>query len=487
MTDLVIDTKNAETLKGSLDGILALVKDTRKDLTGLRGAVDEKLADASKEAKQFGSKFGDTEAKIAELAQKMADSVGLVAKAEGSVTKINEQIAKHHEAIEKLHAEAQAWKSAQKPDEATLQERKAAKEFFELIAAEKNAASVKSVQVSDDGFESYKAHKAALDKIMRMETSVREEMVYGHLSDAEKKSISTFTHGNRYWLSSELSDRIIACYQLDTDLTGLVSQISTSRGTIEFPVDSYVQSYAKFKCEIDPTPQAALQEPTPGTLAISVHEQYAKECISNTMIEDAIFPVEMWLTQKIGAQFVRGLNNAILNGSGNGMPDGILRAVNHLTMTSGKASGTVSGTFGWQDLQMMAVKLEPRFKQNAVWMFSTNALASLMTMTDGFGRPIFSAAVLNSEGMPLLMGHPLVQVVQLADTLATPPAQGFVPGTTPIFLGDWKQHYVLVVRRGFTALRNPYENPAVGVTWHFSQRVGGGVLCKNAAIGLNIV
>lgn len=488
MTDLTIDTKNAEALKTSLTDLLNFGKDTRKSLTDLRTALDEKLAQEQAERKTLTGTLGDTKSKIDELSTKMADALGAVANTETQIKTVSEQIAKHHEVIEQLHAEAKKAKIDVETVKAQKELTEAARSFQHVLLSEKGSVDpLKEITVTADDVTAYLAYKAAMTKAFRLATSVGNEMVGQFLSDAEKKSISTFTHGNRYWLSTELSNRIIACYQKDTDLTGMVSQTGISRGTLEMMIDTYVTPNAMFKCELDCLPKPAPQEPVPGTLTLTAHEMFASECISHTMIEDAVFDVEGWLAMKIAGQFVRGLNNSILTGTGNMMPDGIMRPKNHLTMRSGNADNTPSGTFTWQDLQLMAIKLEPRFQGGAVWWMSTNALASTMTMTDGFGRPIFSAAVLNSEGLPMLMGHPVVQVVQLTGTLATPPAKGFVAGTKPIMLGDWKQHYMMVVRRGFTALRNPYKNSSCGVTWEFSQRVGGGVMCSNAAMALEIV
>lgn len=488
MTDLTIKTDNAEALKKSLTDLLDFGKDTRKSLTDLRAALDEKLAQEAAERKTLAGTLGDTSGKISELSTKMADALGSLSNTETQIKSVSDQLAKHHEVIEQLHAEAKKAKVDVETIKAQKELTEAARTIKHVLLSEKGTVDpLKEVEVTPDDVQAYMAYKSAMTKAFRLATSVGNEMVGQYLTDAEKKAISTFTHGNRYWLSSELSNQIIACYQKDTDLTGMVSQTAISRGTLEMMIDTYVTPNAMFKCEIDCLPKPAPQEPVPGTLTLTAHEMFASETISHTMIEDAVFDVEGWLAMKIAGQFVRGLNNSILSGTGSGMPDGILRPKNHLTMRSGNADNTPSGTFTWQDLQLMAIKLEPRFQAGSVWWVSTNALASIMTMTDGFGRPIFSAAVLNSEGLPMLMGHPVVQVVQMGGALATPPAKGFVPGSKPLMLGDWKQHYMMVVRRGFTALRNPYKLSQCGVVWEFSQRVGGGVMCSNAAMALEIV
>jgi len=494
VTDLSkIDVSNAEKLSGTLQAIADAVIESRKsakearDLaTDLRKALDEKTASASHEVKQFGTEFGDTKAKIVEISTKMADAVGKISHAEQAIAKYDGEFKSIKDTIEALNLAIQKRGSADDETEKNrLAETKALRTLFDVKASESGIKFDRDV--TDDDLANYREHKSAWGKMLRLPTTIDQSLVSQHLTPLEQKAVSTFSHGNRFWLPTELADIIIACYKMDTDLTGMVGQMMISRGSIDFMTDNYVSNQAKFKCEIDNSAQQKSDTQLPGSLNIAAHEQFAHECVTHTMIEDAAIDIQSWVAMRAGQQFVRGLNDKILNGTGTGMPDGVLRAANHITMLSGNVAGAPTGSFSCQDLQLMAAKLELRFQKGAIWWMATDALAAVMTMTDGFGRPIFSAAVINSEGLPLMMGHPVVQVVQMPAALQTVVDQGaFVPGTKPIMLGDWRQHYMLVIRRGFTALRNPYINSKNGVVWEFSQRVGGGVLCKNAAIALEI-
>jgi HK97 family phage major capsid protein len=282
---------------------------------------------------------------------------------------------------------------------------------------------------------------------------------------------------------------IISCYPMDTDLTGIVNSMTISRGAVEFMTDHYVGQDAYFKCETDCAPKPTMMEPNPGTLNIAVHELSADECITNTMLEDALINMEGWLAQKVGGKFIRRINNGILhgagiNGVGQGMMDGITNTNNHLTMMSGMVSGTPAGHFSWQDLMAMSIKLDPRFQANALWLLGTNVMVNLMTMSDANGLPLFHQQVINGAGMPRLMGKPFVQVQQMPDYLNPDGTKKI--GSKPIALGDWKSNYMLVHRRGFTMNRDPYSMMNCGVRYHFSQRIGGGVLCRNAAIFMQI-
>lgn len=493
MTDLTIKTDNAVSLKESIEGVLAVAKIARKEATELRTAIDEKVADVNKEVKQFGATFGDTKAKVDELAAKMAENIGTIGRTEQEAKGLLERMIKHEAAMEQLHAEFKRPKGSDQSDEDLRKEFKAAHQFYNIKhwssadgqGLANGVSDLKHDFVTEERLAEYRLGKEVQSKMFRMGTSVNQGREAEFLNSAEeRKALSTFTMGNRYWLQTELADRIISCYRLDTDMTQFVDNLTISRGAIELMTDHYVGQDAQWKCELDCLPKSTATEPLPGTIVIAAHELVADECITHTMIEDSAISPEEWLAKKIGGKFVRKINNTILNGDGNNKPDGILRPNNHLTMPSGNVAGTPAGDFTWQDLVLMSIKLEPRFRAQSVWWFGTNALAATATMTDSQGRPIWSAAVLNEEGLPRIMGKPVVEVTQMPDYLDGAGAK--VVGSKPVALGDWKQAYMMVHRRGFTAMRDPYSMMQCGVRWHFSQRVGGGVLCRNASIFMQI-
>lgn len=479
MTDLIIKTENAEQLKTSLTALADFSKATRADMTEMRKALDAVVAEGKAEAAKHGSAFGETGAKLVELSTKAAEALGKIGTVETAIKD-------HQAALDRISIELSKPRVTEddKLRQKSIEEALALWRIkhWEAVPAGEQASDIGPAYVTEERRKAYEDAKAVQARIFRLGNGIkREDDVLG--AD-ERKSISTFTHGNRYWLQSDMAAQIIACYRMDTDLTGFVTTIPTSRGAVEFMTDHYVGQDALFKCETDCLPKATAEEPQPGTITIGVHEMSADECITNTMIEDSAINVENWLATKIGGKFIRRINRAILDGNGNGMPGGLLRPNAHNTMLSGNVAGTPSGNFTWQDLVLMAIKLEPRFRANAVWWFGTNALAATMTMTDGEGRPIWTPQIINQSGMPTIMGKPVVEVTQMPDYLDG--AGDKVVGSKPIALGDWKQAYVLLARRGFTAQRDPYTMARCGVVWHFSQRLGGDVLCRNASIFMQI-
>lgn len=495
MTDLTIDTSTATALKGSLENLAKVAieaKDgsatARAGFAELRQALDSFMAESKAEIRNFGATHGETKAKIEEVSRLAAEQVGKWSQSEQLLQKCAEQIKEIEGVVERQHQELKRRGGDDAEVKARAALNAAAREVYEVKASEKTPLDPKKqIPVSDEDVAHYGEYKSALDRMMRLPTSVGQETMHMHLSQPEQKAVSTFTHGNRFWLPTEMSNMIIACYKLDTDLTGLVSQTMISSAGVEFMVDTYVSDEALFKCELDCAPKGKVDTQLPGTILLRPYEMFASECVTHTMIEDAAIDIQGFIAQRAGRQFIRGLNNKILNGTGQEMPDGILRPANHNTMQSGIAGGTPTGAFGWQDLRTMTVKLEPRFQAGAVWIMTTDAIAACLTMTDGLGKPILGDYALHGTGLPVIMGKPVVQVVQMASSLQNVANQGpFVPGSKPILLGDWKQHYMMVIRRGFTAFRNPYINSKCGVTWEFFQRVGGGVLCKNAAMALEI-
>jgi HK97 family phage major capsid protein len=59
------------------------------------------------------------------------------------------------------------------------------------------------------------------------------------------------------------------------------------------------------------------------------------------------------------------------------------------------------------------------------------------------------------------------------------------PGATPIAFGNWKQAYMVINRRGVTVMNDPFSAGWCNL-FRFDARVGGSVVCPNAARLLRI-
>jgi HK97 family phage major capsid protein len=166
-------------------------------------------------------------------------------------------------------------------------------------------------------------------------------------------------------------------------------------------------------------------------------------------------------------------------GSGKSMPNGML--------SSGLIQSIASkapGAFGWQDLVRLYTSLPVQFQANSRYFLARDFFGSMLTETSATGQPIWTPQVIQSGGLPSIMGRPVTLVDQMPHFLDKNGQP--VTGATPAAIGDWKKTYMVVNRRGLTVFRDPFSMQNCGVRWRFSQRLGGDVLCSAAALFLKI-
>lgn len=472
MTDLTIKTGSAEELKGYLDALVSKISATKTEMTSMIHERDAKQGQLADEVKRFGSEFGDTKAKLNDMAGKLAESLSQITKAHDAIDRITADLAKPRDV-----------KAGSDGDET----RKHAVEFFKLKHYAMDTMDAKSrafdeTSVTDEKVQQYEQARKAWSRFLRAPAGEKHPQMT--MTADEVKGISTLTHGNAMWLPMEMSAQMIECFEQETDLAQFFSSINISGAGIQMLRKSDVTGRAVWRCEADCS-QKALSITQPGLLTIVPGELSATVCATHSMLEDSAVALESIISSECAEQFVNSRNDAFFGGSGNGMPNGGLKPGQHLEMNSGQVAGTPSGEFTWQDLVAMKWTHQPRFRANRSWFMHRDAIAATMTMSDGNGRPIYSEQTINADGVPSLLGLAMRDVTQMPGYLDA--SGDKVIGSKPIAIGDWKKWYLVVERKGFSVLRDPYSQAICGVVWHFTQRVGGDVLCPEAAIFLKIV
>jgi HK97 family phage major capsid protein len=111
----------------------------------------------------------------------------------------------------------------------------------------------------------------------------------------------------------------------------------------------------------------------------------------------------------------------------------------------------------------------------AVFLINQRTLGQILTMSDALGRPLMIANP-KQPGQYLIAGFPVRVATQMPDT---------APGATPMLFGNLQAAYLLVYRRQTTMLQDPYLM-GYCILFRFESRVGGTVVCQNAARLLRI-
>ena len=113
-----------------------------------------------------------------------------------------------------------------------------------------------------------------------------------------------------------------------------------------------------------------------------------------------------WLTWRFGEAIRWKLNDAILDGDGNGKPLGILNAP--ATLTVSKVAGQAAGTILGANILGMYQRLLASSQVGAVWIANPDALINLASVNLENGAPAYIAN--NGQGAPggYLLGRPVV-------------------------------------------------------------------------------
>jgi HK97 family phage major capsid protein len=297
------------------------------------------------------------------------------------------------------------------------------------------------------------------------------------LSPEHRKALSSFVFGsNGFILQPEMSSRILSCLVDETDVAGLMQNITISGPSIKFLVDNVDLDIAAWACQTTcfaNNPQPNLQEGL-GELEIKPETLRYIVCASRDILEDASVDIESWMLNKVNRAFRRTISSALISGTGVGMPIGILNSAAGIPICD-TAAPTAAGQFTWQDLVMLKWQVPMQWQGAGKYLMNQHTFGLTLTMSDANGRPIMIASPLD-PGQFVTAGTAVQIVTQMPDV---------APGATPVAYGNWNEVYMIVNRKAITMQQDPYS-AGFCVLFKFEGRVGGAVICPNAARLLRI-
>jgi HK97 family phage major capsid protein len=318
----------------------------------------------------------------------------------------------------------------------------------------------------------------AIDCAHAFKALLRNSGDYRRLDHDEQKSLSAFTFGANQWvLPTEFSNRVLTCLTDMTDFLSLLPVETISGASITFPFDNSELTTDSVGWACESACEGAIGSlPPPGQIEIKPETLRCQVCATSDILEDAAFSVEMWLSRKVERAFRQKLSDAFVNGDGIGKPMGILNPQSAIPICDVGAA-TPAGEFRWQDLAALKWQLDPQYAQRATFLMNNVTLGLCMSMSDGIGRPLWSDTPATDGrvgGRWMIAGSPVEVVSQMPDP---------EPGATPILVADLGSLYQVVRRRGLTFSSEPAGWCTV---FKFSQRIGGAVICPQAARLLRI-
>lgn len=222
-------------------------------------------------------------------------------------------------------------------------------------------------------------------------------------------------------------------------------------------------------------PELAACRPPGGTL-------YALPKASEELVDDAIVNLEQFLEENVVDAFAETESQAFIRGNGIKKPAGFLDGVPTADPDSARALGTLqyipsgdANILPGADLAAILVaivfSMKAGYRQapGVSWLAATDAIATLASVKDGEGRPLYVPSL--REGVPgMLLGYPVIEAEHMDSVGA---------GAFPLAFGNWQRGYVIGDRTSLSILRDPYTIKGQ-ILWYFRKRVHGCVLNSEA-------
>jgi HK97 family phage major capsid protein len=207
---------------------------------------------------------------------------------------------------------------------------------------------------------------------------------------------------------------------------GVCRVISTETGAVlPFPTNNDTSNVAAVLADAVQDSEVA---PTFSVVNYGAYKYSSKIVrVAVELMQDSAINIESFLKDAFAERFGRGFEAAFTTGAGSTAPTGILTAVLASGATPVIASGSSANTGGSEtgatsigtvDLTTLEHSVDPAYRRRASYMLSDNALKTIKTLIDKFGRPLWQPSL--SSGAPAtIMGYPYVINQSLPTVAAT--------------------------------------------------------------------
>lgn len=287
------------------------------------------------------------------------------------------------------------------------------------------------------------------------------------LQGADIKAMTVGADPEGGYLVTPAVGGIITGVVFETSPMRAIANVETiSTDAIEYPRDDD-EAASGWVGEQEDRPETTA--PKAGMQRVPVHELYAMPKITQKLLEDSAFNVEVWLGRKIGDKFGRTEATAFVSGSGVKRPRGFVTYASGTFAAGGsgkieQVSAATAGAVAFDDLINTLTALKEYYLAGATWLMQRGTVGKVMLLKDGDGQYLWQNNT--QAGKPsVLLGY---EVRQAADMDAVGVSK------MPVAFGNFKMGYTIVDRVGISTLRDPYTAKPF-VQFYTRKRVGGDV------------
>ena len=196
-------------------------------------------------------------------------------------------------------------------------------------------------------------------------------------------------------------------------------------------------------------------------------EIYANPKASYRLLDDALFNVESWYSQKVAETFADYEEEAFLTGDGTNKPKGLLSydfaATKDTTRDFGTFEKITSATLTADTIIDLYYSLRQVYRgNNTAWLMNPSTIQALRKLKDGNQNYIWIDNIANGM-VGTLLGRPVYESRFMPDFSTA--------GNKAILFGDFKKAYTIFDLHGLRIVRDVYTDKT-SVQFYTSKRVG---------------
>ncbi len=213
-----------------------------------------------------------------------------------------------------------------------------------------------------------------------------------------------------------------------------------------------------------------------GTVEPVWGEIYGNPAATQTMLDDAFFNVEQFITGELAIEFAEQEEAAFTNGDGSKKPKGLLAYGSEDKSDKDREWGKLQhlllkkpDELTADEVMQLVYTLRKPYRNGAKFMMNNSTLFKVRTLKDSQGNYLWQPGL--QLGQPsALLGYGIAENEQFADMAA---------GAVPLAFGNFKRCYTILDRIGIRMLRDPYTNKPF-VHFYTTKRVGSMMVDSNA-------
>lgn len=290
---------------------------------------------------------------------------------------------------------------------------------------------------------------------------------YRSVLDGEQRALSVGTaSAGGYTVPTEFQNAVETNMLAYSQMMQFVTRIPTASGAqLLIPTSDDTSNKGAILAE---NTAVSEQDITFGQTTIDTYVYSSKLIkVSYQLLNDASYPLESWLVERLGERLGRILNEHFTTGDGSSKPYGVVTGA---SLGKTGAAGQTSSVI-YDDLVDLEHSIDPAYRARASFMMNDSTLKVLKKLKDGQSRPLWLPGMATNEPSTILNYRYIIN-----QDVAAPAASA-----KSILFGDFSRYYWRSVTGTTVQRLNERYADYLQVAFHAWERHGGRLLNAGTA------